>query len=82
MVYPASRSMNHDLEEGMSDGKYKKIVQNRGGIVEKQLAYDTREDLCDVYYGIHEDNEKHLPDGTVDPQSSLYVVNKEPQIGV
>lgn len=82
MVYPASRSMNADLEEGMSDGKYKKIIENRGGIVEKQLAYDCREDLCDVFYGIHEAKRKALPDGTYCEDTPDYVANKEPQIGV
>jgi len=81
MVYPRPRSMNHDLEEGMSDGKYKKIVANRGGIVEKDLFYTSRHDLNDLWYGIHEDMVKILPDGTVDQRSLNYVENAPAEVG-
>ena len=80
MVYPASRSMNHDLEEGMSDGKYKKIAPNRGGITEKELAYAEREDLYDMHYGVHETPAKRLPDTTLDNESSMFVKNKEAEV--
>lgn len=76
MVY-AVRSMNADLHEGMTDGKYKKIVQNRGGVVENVLFYDNREDLSDTYYGIHEDADLHCPDGTNYGKSIYYVPNGE-----
>lgn len=82
MVYPALRSMNKDLEEGMSDGKYKKICPNRGGVTEDRLLYAERADLYDVYYGIHETPDKRLPDGTLDIKSSEYVSNRPAQIGV
>jgi hypothetical protein len=78
MAYPALRSMNKDLEEGMSDGKYKKICPNRGGDVEKELLYSGRVDLSDTYFGIHEITAKSLPDGTVDEHSSLFVPNVPP----
>lgn len=82
MAYPALRSMNKDLEDGMSDGKYKKIAPNRGGDTEAELTYQMREDLNDVYYGIHEAADKQLPDGTTDRRSLEYVSNKTAQIGV
>ena len=73
------RSMNKDLEAGMSDGKYQKIIQHRGGVVEAELAYAEVRDLADTYYGIHEAPVKQLPDGTVD-SSSLYNVPTKPAV--
>lgn len=65
MAYPnPSRSLNGDLHEGMTDGKYKKIVMNRGGVVEDTFHQD-RAALNDTWYGIHELRTKVLPDGTV-----------------
>jgi hypothetical protein len=58
-----SRSLNADLAEGMSDGKYKKIVENRANA--EMATYLSRRDLNDVYYGIHEVNPKVLGDGTI-----------------
>jgi hypothetical protein len=72
--------MNHDLEEGMSDGKYKKIAPNRGGVSENDHTYQEREDLYDLHYGIHETPKKHLPDGTIDPRSSMYVDNPASEV--
>lgn len=63
MAYPPSRSMNSDLYEGMTDGKYKKIITNRGGVVDP-LTYESREALNDIWFGIHETPDKVLPDGT------------------
>lgn len=80
-MYPDPRSMNRDLMEGMSDGKYKKIIANRGGIVEKNLAYASREDLSDTYYGIHEDDIKSLPDGTLDDRSEYFVPTHPAVVG-
>lgn len=62
MVYPVSRSMNNDLSEGMTDGKYKKVSPNRGGTVE-HTAQTERADLDDLYFGIHEKQVKVAPDG-------------------
>lgn len=60
MALPQLRSMNAELNEGATDGRYKKVVQNRGGFVEND-TYDNRSDLDDVYYGIHETPQKDLP---------------------
>jgi hypothetical protein len=76
-----NRSMNRDLMEGMSDGKYQKVIQNRGGVVEKNLGYGTLEDLSDTYYGVHEAPIKHLPDGTLDKDSTMYVPTKPVEVG-
>lgn len=81
MAYPAPRSLNRDLMEGMSDGKYQKVNQNVGGVVEKELAYGELEDLSDTYYGIHEAPVKRLPDGTVDRNSLNYVPTKPAVVG-
>jgi hypothetical protein len=82
MVYPASRSENKALEDGMSDGKYKKITPNRGGVVDTAMVAKVRGDLHDIWFGIHEAAIKTLPDGTVDDRSAEYVATKAPQIGV
>lgn len=55
-------SLNSNLYEGMTDGKYKKVIRDRGGEVEAD-TYSSRRDLDDVWYGIHEDSTKVLPDG-------------------
>lgn len=63
MAVNMSRSMNSDLAEGMSDGSYKKVVMDRGGVVEPG-TYDSRRDLSDLFHGIHEAPNKTLGDGT------------------
>ena len=62
MSYAPSRSANADLNEGMTDGKYKKVITDRGGVVER-MTYLERQDLADVWHGIHEEPDKVLPDG-------------------
>lgn len=64
MAVNSARSMNGDLAEGMSDGKYKKVVQDRGGQIDS-ATYLERGALDDMYFGIHEATTKVLPDGTV-----------------
>lgn len=65
MAYAQSRSMNKDLSEGMTDGKYKKVAYtDRGGDVEP-ATYMNRMDLNDNYYGFHEAPNKVKPDGTM-----------------
>lgn len=62
MAYPPTRSMNSDLIEGATDGKYKKVLHDRGGQVEL-TSYEQRADLHDLWYGIHESPVKRTPDG-------------------
>lgn len=54
--------MNAEISEGMTDGKYKKVTPNRGGVVERG-TYEERADLDDWFYGIHEKQVKVTPDG-------------------
>ena len=59
-----SRSLNGDLAEGMTDGKYKKIAMDRGGEV-GQATWRERMHLDDIWHGLHEVKTKILPDTTV-----------------
>lgn len=64
MAHAQPRSMNADLGEGLTDGKYKKVVNNRGGRVES-TTHTARKDLNDRYFGIHEQEYKAFQDGLV-----------------
>ena len=64
MTVNNSRSMNAELAEGMSDGKFKKIIADRGGVVHPE-TYDDRRDLSSAHFDIAETKVKHLGDGTV-----------------
>ena len=63
MAYPTARSLNSDLHEGMTDGKYKKIHMNRGNC--EPATYQERSPLNDTWFGIHEIADKVLPDGRI-----------------
>lgn len=60
MSYAPMRSMNAELDSGATDGTFKKVVRNRGGFVDAATA-DSREDLHDAYYGVHECEPKAAP---------------------
>lgn len=62
MAYPATRSVNDELMQGMADGSYKQVIKDRGGVVEQGTWYQ-RDDLSCVWYGIHEAPVMDLPDG-------------------
>lgn len=64
MAYAQSRSMNAELNEGATDGKYKKVVNDRGGSIDPG-THIARLDLHDRYYGIHEEQVKVRGDGKV-----------------
>lgn len=64
MAHPATRSCGEDLRRGMTDGSYKQLAPNRGGVVET-LTSEGRRSLRDVWYGFHETDTKMLPDGRV-----------------
>lgn len=59
MVYPVSRSMNGALNEGATDGKYKKVVADRD--LADTATYNDRRDLSDAWNGIHETPDKVNP---------------------
>jgi hypothetical protein len=63
MAQNTSRSMNADLAEGMSDGKYKKVVTDRGGNISPETAEDRRD--LGSRFDIAESRRKVLGDGTV-----------------
>lgn len=58
-----SRDQLSELAEGATDGTYKKVVRDRGGVVEA-TTYEQRQDLSDTWFGIHETALKNLGDGT------------------
>lgn len=62
MSYAASRPLAGELVEGMTDGTYKKINTDRGGVVDP-ATYAVRQDLNDLWYGVHETPVKRRPDG-------------------
>lgn len=53
MGYAPQRSMSGNLQEGATDGTYKKIIRERGGFVEN-TTWEARKDLADVWYGMYE----------------------------
>lgn len=80
MVYANSRSMNGELNEGATDGKYKKVTPNRGGHVEHTTQQE-RDDLKDTWYGIHEMGTKVRPDGrTVSTPGYMSTLPPEPTV--
>lgn len=62
MAFPPSRGMNKEFSEGATDRKYKKVVQDRGGVIDP-ATQESRADLDDNWYGIHEKQVKVSPDG-------------------
>lgn len=60
MAYPPMRSRTAELATGAADGRYKQVVKDRGGFVER-ATLDARASLHDMYYGIHETPDKVLP---------------------
>lgn len=67
MAEPQYRSMNAELDEGSTDGKYKKLAPNRGNIFPPDRAAERQErtQLTPRYYGIDEAPTMRTPDGRV-----------------
>ena len=78
MAYAPSRSMNDELNEGATDGKYKKIVKDRGGTIDPGTTKN-RLDLDNLIYGLHEAPVKVRPDGKI-VATPNYVPTVPPQI--
>ena len=53
-------SVNAALRSGMTDGSYKQVVKDRGGLVEA-ATYDSRRCLSVPVYGVVELADKELP---------------------
>jgi hypothetical protein len=53
MATARPRSCNRELEAGATDGKYRKVINDRGGDVEHSFVAN-RTDLVGGFYGIHE----------------------------
>lgn len=53
MSYAPERPLRLDLNAGLTDGTYKKGIQGRGGFPEHTTC-ETRDELADTWYGIHE----------------------------
>lgn len=64
MAYAPSRSMNGDLNEGATDGKYKKFVQDRGGAIDPATV-QSRKDLEGTWFGVTEKQPKVRGDGKI-----------------
>lgn len=62
MAYAPTRRANAELDEGMTDGKYRKVITDRGGVVDP-ATNDSRRELSDTWHGIHEAQSKVRPDG-------------------
>jgi hypothetical protein len=62
MSWAPIRSANAELEAGLTDGKYKKVIRDRGGFPEA-ATFRARRDLDDTWHGIHEAPVKIRPDG-------------------
>lgn len=77
MSYAKTGSMNAALSEGATDGKYKKIVRDRGGVVET-ATWESRKHLWDGWFGFHEVNPKVAPDGLLH-NTPEYEPNPTPQ---
>lgn len=64
MAMPPLRNMNADLSEGMTDGKYNKMVVDWDGPGPVNAAtLRAREGLSDAWYSRHEEVVKVRPDG-------------------
>lgn len=73
-----NRSVNRELDEGMTDGTYKKVVQNRGGIVEA-ATWLARKNLSVKLYGVVEAPRKMLPDGSGTVETPYTVETPNPE---
>jgi hypothetical protein len=78
MAVNITGSMTGSLAEGATDGTYKKVVRDRGGVVEPG-TYAARSQMDDMYYGFHEAQDKILGDGTMHTTPD-YVTTPQPDM--
>ncbi len=62
MAYAKARSANRELNLGMTEGGFKQVNKDRGGVVEP-LTADIRLDLDHKYYALSEAPSFRTPDG-------------------
>jgi hypothetical protein len=79
MAYPGSRSTNDELDAGATDGKYRKVIMDRGGVVEHTFT-DDRECLTGAFYGIHEASRMRVPGGDRSCRNPYSIHLPEPEI--
>lgn len=72
MAYPRTRSVNRELDAGATDGRYRKVIADRGGDVEHTFV-ENRMDLTNAFYGIHESPVMQVP-GCARPCTNPYAV--------
>jgi hypothetical protein len=73
MAYAKTRSVNRELEAGATDGKYRKVIADRGGEVEHTFV-ENRMDLTSAFYGIHESPVFQVPGRPGQPCTNPYAV--------
>lgn len=71
------RNLNSELYEGMSDGAWKKIAQDRSRTPNDQATWMQRRNLYPSHFGFREAKSKVLGDGTVHTTPD-YVDNPDP----
>jgi hypothetical protein len=77
MAINASRSMNDDLVEGATDGKYKKLRPNSSASsMNTEATYDTRKSLSLLYYGYGEARMNEVPGRNTYVRNPSFVPNK------
>ena len=74
MAYAKTRSLNQELNEGQTDGRFKKVITDRAGAVE-MTTWEQRKDLANRF-GIHEAQEKVLP-GSGEAVRTPYTVSTD-----
>jgi hypothetical protein len=79
MAYPRLRSMNSDLNRGITEGSYKTVAPDRGGVVESSYL-EMRESLDDVWHGIHERPIKYVYGRCIETTTPDYLPTAAPDM--
>lgn len=77
MAYPKLRSMNDALNRGITEGSYKSVAPDRGGVVESSYM-EMRESLDGVWHGIGERPVKYVYGRCVDAATVDYLPTEAP----
>jgi hypothetical protein len=72
--------MNRSLQEGATDGRYKKVRPDTECLItddeQRNLTYDVREDLSLPYYGYGEKRTQVVPGGQTGVEMPDFYMNK------